>query len=71
LVGAGLLATLFGWWFVRGSQEYAQKNPAQAMLEGAELLEWQKMDMAAKGIGTLPSSAPIEGYLTGKIGGAK
>lgn len=49
LFAAAVLATAFGIWFVRGTQNYAEKNPAQAMLEGAELLQWQKMGLKAKG----------------------
>jgi hypothetical protein len=37
------------FWYIRGTHDFAEKNPAQAMLEGAELLEWQKMGLKAKG----------------------
>lgn len=49
LLIAGLIATGFGTWFIRATQTFAEKNPAQAMLEGAELLEWRRMDEQVKG----------------------
>ena len=47
---AGLVATSFAFWFIRSTQDFAAKNPAQAMLEGAELLEWRRMDAKVKGM---------------------
>jgi hypothetical protein len=29
--------------------DFATKNPAQAMLEGAELIEWRKLEARIKG----------------------
>jgi hypothetical protein len=39
-----LLVYLFGTWI------FAHRHPDQALLGGAELLQWRQMDMAAKGI---------------------
>lgn len=50
LLIVGLLLTAFSVWFISGTQRFAERNPAQALLEGAELLEWQKMEAAAKGL---------------------
>lgn len=45
----GFIATgVFVWW-TRSTQQFAQKNPAQAMLEGAEFLEFHKFEAQAKG----------------------
>jgi uncharacterized SAM-binding protein YcdF (DUF218 family) len=49
LIFSGVVATLYAGWFVKTTQEYARRNPAQAILEGAELLEWQRMATQAKG----------------------
>jgi len=49
LLAIGVVSTLFSMWFIRGTQKFAQENPGQAMLEGAELLEWRRMDVQVKG----------------------
>lgn len=59
LIFAGLAATGIFWWWARSTQDYAQKNPAQALLEGAELLEYQKFEAQAKGLPSLPRSPSI------------
>ena len=63
-VGLGLVgvaATAAFVWWVRSTQEFAQRNPAQALLEGAELLEYQKFEAQSKGMPSLPNSPIIEG----------
>jgi hypothetical protein len=58
LVAIGLIATgAFVWW-TRATHAFAQQNPAQAMLEGAELLEYQRIEAEAKGR-ISSSSAPL------------
>lgn len=51
-VGLGLIGAAatgaFVWW-VKSTQDFAERNPAQALLEGAELLEYQKFEAQAKG----------------------
>jgi hypothetical protein len=54
LLFVGCLATAFCVWFIRSTRAYAEKNPGLALLEGAELVEWRRMDVAAKGM--LPSA---------------
>ena len=49
LLIAGIVETMFAIWFIRGTQNFAKENPAQAMLEGAELIEWRRMDETVKG----------------------
>jgi glucose-6-phosphate-specific signal transduction histidine kinase len=59
LIGAAVSA--FAIWFIKSTRTYAERNPALALLEGAELLEWRKMDVAAKGIPSQPNAPLIEG----------
>lgn len=61
LVLAGLVATgVFVWW-VKSTQDFAERNPAQALLEGAEFLEYQRFEAQAKGMPTLPRSPLAKG----------
>jgi hypothetical protein len=59
---AGVIPTLFAVWFIRETQKFAEKNPAQALLEGAELLEWQKTEIQAKGLPPAPASPSLPGH---------
>ncbi|MDQ6867902.1 MAG: hypothetical protein M3178_05710 [Pseudomonadota bacterium] len=58
VVGA-VVTSLFIWW-VRKTQEFAEKNPAQAILDGAEFIEYQKFTAQVKG-----SSPSITGGVIG------
>lgn len=49
LVGCGLIATAFATWTISSTQNFAQRNPAQAILEGADFIEYQKFEAQAKG----------------------
>ena len=53
LVGAGLIA-LVTVVYLMGTLWFANRHPGVALLEGAELIQWRQMDIAAK------SAAPIE-----------
>ena len=53
LFGAGLMATGIYFWWVKKTQNFAEKNPGLAILEGAELIEYQKWDAEIKGIGVI------------------
>ncbi|MGY4469333.1 nitrogen fixation-related uncharacterized protein [Bradyrhizobium sp. LB9.1b] len=56
LLGAGLVITgVFIWW-VKTTQAFAERNPAQAMLDGAEFIEYKKFEAQAKG---LPPSVTV------------
>jgi hypothetical protein len=57
----GLAATAAFIWWVRSTQKFAQENPAQALMEGAELLEYQKFEAQAKGMPPFRESPVIEG----------
>jgi hypothetical protein len=48
LLAAIAATSVFVWW-TRATQAFAERNPAQAMLEGAEFLEYQRFEAAAKG----------------------
>jgi hypothetical protein len=45
-----VLALIVIW----GVLDFARANPAQALLEGADLVKWREIDMAAKNIPALP-----------------
>ena len=57
VVGAGLMAfiTYFG-----GVLWYGHQHTGASLLEGSELLHWQKMEMATKSIGVLPDTPVIQ-----------
>ena len=57
----GLAATAVFIWWTRSTQDFAERNPAQALLEGAELLEYQKFEAEAKGRLSLGESRLLEG----------
>jgi len=60
LLLVGVLATIFAVWFIRSTRSFAEKNPALALLEGAELIEWRKLEVAAQGIPSPPKTILIE-----------
>ncbi len=49
LLGASAITGVYCWW-VHRTQKFAEKNPGLALMEGAELLEYQKWDAEIKGI---------------------
>jgi hypothetical protein len=49
LLAGTVISGVFIWW-VRATQKFAQDNPAQAMLEGAEFIEYQKFEAQVKGL---------------------
>jgi len=57
LTVAGLGVAVFGFYFVKVLR-FAERNPAVALLEGAELVQWHQHELAAKGV-TVPLSPPI------------
>jgi hypothetical protein len=58
LVIAGASFILFLIYFI-GAMIYGAKNPAAALLEGAELVTWQKQELAAKNVPHPPDSPLI------------
>ncbi|MBI4608959.1 MAG: hypothetical protein HY726_08125 [Candidatus Rokubacteria bacterium] len=63
LVIAGVGALLFLIYFI-GILVFANRNPATALLEGAELLRWRQYDLAAKGLPNPPPTPAIVDPLT-------
>ncbi|WP_340644361.1 hypothetical protein [Phenylobacterium sp.] len=60
LVGTGLVASVLVVWWISATQRFAERNPAQAMLDGAEFVEYKRFEAQVKG-GTLTlplNSAP-------------
>lgn len=58
LLGAALVTGAYIWW-VRSTQRFAKENPGLALLEGTELLEYQKFEAQAKGLLPGPTSPLI------------
>jgi len=56
----GVVTTIFAGWYIKATQNFAERNPAQALLEGAEFLEWSRLEAAAKGIPAPPKQPLIE-----------
>lgn len=54
LAAVGLLITLFVVWFVRSTQSFAEANPAQALLEGAEIVAYKQIEADMATAGTPP-----------------
>ena len=55
LLGGGVICTCaYGWW-VHRTQRFAAENPGLALMEGAQLLEYQKWEAGIKGLPALNS----------------
>lgn len=59
LIVLAVLAVAIFAMFFGGALWFAHKHPEAALLEGAELLQWRQMEMAAKGIDVLPNQANV------------
>jgi hypothetical protein len=49
LICVGAVATAVGVWWIRSTQSFAKENPAQALLDGAEFIEYEKLTAQIKG----------------------
>ena len=49
LIGGFVATGIYCWW-VRSTQKFAADNPGLAMLEGAQLIEYQKWEAEIKGL---------------------
>jgi hypothetical protein len=58
LLVIGAVSTGFACWYINRCHEFAERNPAQALLEGAEFLEWSRLEAAAKGLAAPPPGQP-------------
>src|SRR3712207_2125779 len=52
-------------WWIKNMQNFAERNPAQAMLEGAEFMEFKRFEAQAKGVPSLGRGQIVEGRLEG------
>jgi hypothetical protein len=48
LLGGFCASGIFVWW-ASATQRFAERNPAQAMLEGAEFIEYKRLEAESKG----------------------
>jgi hypothetical protein len=53
LLGGGAICTGFVVWWVSRTHKFAEKNPSISLLEGAQLIEYQKFEAQAKGLPAL------------------
>jgi hypothetical protein len=58
--GLGLLVALVFVLYFVCVMWFAHKNPGAALLEGAELLQWQHEELVSKGAGILPRGRPVK-----------
>jgi len=72
LLGSALLFTLYAMRETKSMRDYAVKNPALALMEGADITEHQRFEAQAKGqlpagthlISTSdPTRAPLVGHI--------
>ncbi len=56
-IGAAVVVLFFV--YLKRTMDFADKNPAAALLEGAHFLKWQQTDLAAKGMLTPPPSEVV------------
>jgi hypothetical protein len=59
LVGIVVIAVLVFAICFRESMKYADRNPAAALLEGAQLVTWRTQELAAKAIAHPPKTPAI------------
>jgi hypothetical protein len=59
LLAIGLAAVLVFVLYLKRTMDFADRNPAAALLEGAEFLKWQQTELAAKNMLIPPRSDAI------------
>jgi len=59
LMVGGLIATSAFVWWTRKTHAFAERNPGLALLEGAQLLEYQRFEARAKGMPKFPTETRI------------
>lgn len=58
-LAVGLIAVaLFLFYFI-STQRFADKNPGVALLEGAELIRWKQVELAAKNLPSPPATPAV------------
>ncbi len=63
----GLLITIFVVWFVKSTQKFAEANPAQALLEGAEIVAYKQIEADMATAGTPPGGMKRVGSSTQEL----
>jgi hypothetical protein len=58
LTAIGIMAVL-GFYVVYKVSSFADKHPELAMFEGAEILQWEQIKLAAKGVSTPVLGIPV------------
>lgn len=46
-------------WGLRRAFQYADANPDVALMEGAEIIAYRRLQLAQKGVGNLPDAPPV------------
>lgn len=46
-------------WSLRRAFQFADANPDVALMEGAEIIAYRRMQLAQKGLGDLPDAIPV------------
>lgn len=64
----GIMATGFAVWYIKSSHTFAEKNPAQALLEGAEFLEYTRIGAATRSLPSPGDQQPAGELSPGKGG---
>lgn len=58
LIGGAIITGFCVWW-INKTHAFAENNPGAALLEGAHLVQWQKVEQEAKGILPAPSKQKV------------
>jgi hypothetical protein len=48
LIAGGLIATIAVVWWIRSTHDFAERNPTQALLEGAQFVEYKRIEAETK-----------------------
>ena len=66
-IGVGILASSLAAWWMRSTQKFAERNPAQAVLDGAEFIEYKRFEAQTKGLLPNGHSQLVEDPKTPKL----
>jgi len=58
LIALAILVVFLFTTYLGGVLWFSNKHPGLALLEGAELIQWRKIEMAAKDVPALPEDSP-------------
>lgn len=60
LVGSASVASALTVWWICSTQRFAERNPAQAILDGAQFIEYKRFEAQAKGSPPVSGTSLIE-----------